>query len=441
MTNSVFPYFTEDYFEISGGYVDGLGGIMAAVFAPIVEAEEVAEWESYSVANQGWIEKSATLKVNHPGHLNPMHGTIQDHEDNRRLEDASNNITPYIWKWENGTKTRQTSRPGQPIAPLWQISPADASVVNVDLFSDERLSSLYSTMLEKDYSILSQAYVIGDLFDFLFDPEEKDLKSDPHAFIMEPVYDSFDTDPEIVGILVAVTSWQNLFDRLIPEGTNGIVCVVTDTCGNDITFELEGPRAVYLGPTDAHDPSFDQYGEHFDVEVNEFDDVDGLCTHTLHIYPSKTNREAYNTNEPKIYTSVVAMAFVVTAILLFVYDKLVTRRQEKTMDSALKTSALVVSLFPENVLDRVLEDAVAPTKGETLASDDQGNHYSIEKSGAVLMARPIADFFPDSTIMFADMAGFTGWSSTRGKQNCLYHSRSKMRRTIAAHFVHHVLPF
>jgi hypothetical protein len=421
-TNSVFPYFTQDYFEISGGYVDGLGGIMAAAFAPIVKAEEVAEWESYSVANQGWIEQSAILKGNHPGHRDPMHGTIQDHEDDRRLEDASSEISPYIWKWENGTKIRQTSQPGQLIAPLWQISPAAAPVVNVDLFSDERLSSLYSSMLEKKYSIISQAYEIGDFFDFLFDPEEKDRKSDPHGFIMEPVYDSFEEDPEVVGVLIAVTSWQNLFDRLLPEGSNGIVCVVTDTCGNDITFELNGPRTVYLGPTDAHDPSFDEFGEHFDVEVNDFDNVKDLCVHTLHIYPSKTFRESYNTNEPKIYTCVVAMAFALTAILLFIYDKMVTRRQDKTMDSALKTSALVVSLFPENVLERVLDDAVAPSKGEKLASDDKGNHYSIEKSGEVSMTRPIADFFPDSTVMFADIAGFTGWSSTRGKQNGLSQS-------------------
>jgi hypothetical protein len=430
MTNSVFPYLTQDYFEISGGYVDGLGGIMAAAFAPLVMAEEVAEWESYSVANQGWIEQAATLKGNHPGHRDPMHGTIQDHEDDRRLEDASSGISPYIWKWDNGTKTRQTtSRPGQLVAPLWQIASADASVVNVDLFSDERLSSLYSSMLEKDYSIISQAYEIGDFFDFLFDPEEKDRKSNPHAFIMEPVYDSFEEEPELVGVLVAVTSWENLFDRLLPEGTNGIVCVVTGACGNDITFELNGPETVYLGPTDAHDPSFDDYGEHFPVEIHDYDHVEDLCLRTLHIYPSKTFRESYNTNDPKIYTSVVAMAFFLTAILLYFYDTLVTRRQDKTMDSALKTSALVVSLFPENVLDRVLDDAVAPNKGETLASDEEGNHYSIEKSGEVCIARPIADFFPDSTVMFADIAGFTSWSSTRGKQNDLYHRRSNVKGT------------
>jgi hypothetical protein len=430
MTNSVFPYLTQDYFEISGGYVDGLGGIMATAFAPIINAEEVAEWESYSVANQGWIEEAANIRLDHPGHLDPLHGTIQDHEDDRKLENASiAGISPFIWKWENGTKTSQTSHQGQMIAPLWQVSPADASAVNVDLFSDERISSLYSTMLEKKYSIISEAYEIGDLFDFLFDPKEKNRKSNPHAFIMEPVYDSFGTDSEVVGVLIAVTGWENLFDRLLAEGANGIVCVITDTCGNDFTFEINGQKAVYLGPTDAHDTSFDDFGEHFQIEVHDFDHVKDLCLHTLHIYPSKTFRESYNTNEATIYTCVFVMAFVLTAILLFIYDKLVTRRQNKTMDSALKTSALVSSLFPENVRDRVLEDARA-YKGETFASDDEGNHYSIEKSGKLCKARPIADFFPDSTVMFADIAGFTGWSSTRGKQNGLiYHSRSKVRRS------------
>jgi hypothetical protein len=420
MTNSVFPYLTQDYFEISGGYVDGLGGIMAAAFAPIVESKEMTEWESYAVANQGWIETAANIKMDHPGHRDPMHGTIQDHEDDRLLlQDAPSNssgISPYIWKWENGTKTRQTAsdNPDKLMAPLWQSSPADVSAVNVDLFSDERISRLYSTMLKKKYSIISQAHAIGDLFDFLFDPGEKERKSNPHALIMEPVYDSFDEDPKVVGILVAVTGWENLFDRLLAEGTNGIVCVVTDTCGNDITFELNGPLSVYLGPTDAHDPSFDDLGAHLQIEVHDIDHVPDLCVHSLHIYPSQTFRGSYNTNDPMIYTCVVVVAFVVTAILLFIYDKLVTRRQEKTMDSALKTSVLVSSLFPENVRDRVL-DGAQEYKGKTFASDEEGNHYAIEKSGKLSKTRPIADFFPDSTVMFADIVGFTSWSSSRGK--------------------------
>jgi hypothetical protein len=429
LSNSVFPFFTQDHFEISGKYVEGPGGIMAVAFAPIVKVEEVAEWESYSVANQGRIKQAITLKGNHPGYRDPMHGTIQDHGHDRRLEDDySGEISPYIWKWDNGTKTRQNaSRSGQLIAPFWQIAPAQASPVNVDLFSDKRISNLYSAMLDKKYSIISQPYAIGDFFDFMFDPEEKESKSNPHAFIMEPVYDSFEEDPGVVGVLIAVMAWENLFDRILEEGTNGIVCVVTDNCGNDITFELNGLGSVYLGPTDAHDPRFEDFGEDLQIEVHDFDHATDLCVHTLHIYPSKKFRESYNTNEAKTYTCVVVAAFAVTAILLIIYDKLLKRRHDKTMDSALRTTALVSSLFPDNVIDRVLGDAIeAPNQGSTSASDDEGNHHSVrKKSGEPFVARSIADFFPESTIMFADIAGFTSWSSTRGKQNGLYYSRSR----------------
>jgi hypothetical protein len=43
MTGSVFPNLTQPYFEISGGYVDGMGGIMSVAFAPLVKAEKQRE--------------------------------------------------------------------------------------------------------------------------------------------------------------------------------------------------------------------------------------------------------------------------------------------------------------------------------------------------------------------------------------------------------------
>ena len=113
---------------------------------------------------------------------------------------------------------------------------------------------------------------------------------------MEPVYDSFEEDPEVVGVLIAVTAWENRVDRILDDGTNGIVCVATDTCDNDITFELNGIESVYLGPTDAHDPSFDDFGEHLQIEVHDFGRVKDLCVHIQHIYPSKKFRESYNTS-------------------------------------------------------------------------------------------------------------------------------------------------
>ena len=35
------------------------------------------------------------------------------------------------------------------------------------------------------------------------------------------------------------------------------------------------------------------------------------------------------------------------------------------------------------------------------------------KAGSIIGSEPIAEFFPATSIMFADLSGFTAWSSTR----------------------------
>jgi class 3 adenylate cyclase len=76
--------------------------------------------------------------------------------------------------------------------------------------------------------------------------------------------------------------------------------------------------------------------------------------------------------------------------LLVVYDRLVTKRQERTKNAALR---VVSSLFPSSVQDKVLKGAYEG------GSNDHSNL--------------IASFFPETTVMFADISGFTAWASTR----------------------------
>ena len=103
-----------------------------------------------------------------------------------------------------------------------------------------------------------------------------------------------------------------------------------------------------------------------------------------HVYPSATFQAAYATNRPAIYTSVLVIAFGMTAVLLFVYDWLVTRRQDKTMASALRTDRLVASLFPEAVRDRLMNRN----------GDAVGSNGSMHPEDGLEAGTPIADFFP-----------------------------------------------
>lgn len=80
MSNQTFPNVTMPHFEITGGFVDGMGGIMMASFAPLIsslgDGTARQEWEAYSVEHaKGWLEQSAYLKVASPHHRDPLHGT------------------------------------------------------------------------------------------------------------------------------------------------------------------------------------------------------------------------------------------------------------------------------------------------------------------------------------------------------------------------------
>lgn len=181
-------------------------------------------------------------------------------------------------------------------APLWQSSPANADTVNVDLFSDSTIADLYDAMIKTKQTVMSPGIQIGNLFDWMFDPDEKNRKYEPHAFIMEPLLSNFTGSTEPVGFVLALTSFKNLFSRLLPEGANGIYCVVKDTCGKNMTFLLNGPDVEFMG-WDDHHRGFEEYEQVIQLELYE-NYTKGLCVHVLHIYPSATFQESYETNKP-----------------------------------------------------------------------------------------------------------------------------------------------
>ena len=135
---------------------------MSAAFAPLVKPEQKEEWEAYSVKNQGWLEESEYLYRVHAVHRDALHGTIQDHEHDRR-QLQQDTISPFIYKWEDGRKVPERSQLGRDFAPLWQVSPADAGVVNANLLADQRIAELYLTVLRTNKTILSHNFEIGDM--------------------------------------------------------------------------------------------------------------------------------------------------------------------------------------------------------------------------------------------------------------------------------------
>eukprot|EP00977_Amphora_coffeiformis_P021283 scaffold9134_cov170-Amphora_coffeaeformis.AAC.7 len=94
-----------------------------------------------------------------------------------------------------------------------------------------------------------------------------------------------------------------------------------------------------------------------------------------------------------------------------VYDRLVERRQQLVLRTAEKSNAIVTSLFPSQVRDRLMENAdvkkaVTGTKTKIRSFLD-GNKYDENKDMKNFMykTQPIAEFFAESSVMFGDIEG------------------------------------
>jgi hypothetical protein len=211
---------------------------------------------------------------------------------------------------------------------------------------------------------------------------------------------------------------------------------------------LNGPEATLVGLGDHHDPTFSQYRQTFDFEPfdwhTESDNESELnCHYQIDVYPTVVFYETYITNKPMLLTIMVVSVFAVTCLAFLIYDRLVQIRQDKVLDTAQRTNAIVTSLFPAEVRRRLMygrdgkhkkkkKNAILmnsrPVEGpkfrlKNYLNDDQvtaGGHTSTTGScgGDDLNPKkaidaPIADLFPNTTVMFADIAGFTAWASVR----------------------------
>ena len=106
----------------------------------------------------------------------------------------------------------------------------------------------------------------------------------------------------------------------------------------------------------------------------------------------------------------VALTFAIVAAVFFIYDMLVQRRNEKIVANAARSNAIVSSMFPDTIRDRLLHQNASVSQQGQLKSHllNGAKTGSDDRS-----TKPLADLFLETTVMFADICGFTAWSSVR----------------------------
>ena len=412
---SAWPMETFPNFEAVVSNFRNITGSRLITTSPLVDDSNIKlSWEAYAVANQGWIKEGLTYigaDTNVP------------------------NIPPTIHEFDSNGKTVASVH--GPYSPIWQTSqpPSNTSIINYNLLSDAVFSNTFTIAHDLQRGILSQAIdgEIGGIFQAV-----ESFK--PESLLVQPIFDNpSSASRQIVASIVAVISWEIYFSGLLHEGVNGMVCVLSNTCGQTFTYTLNGPTASYVGQGDLHDTAYDNMVYVADVTpfiTSDSTRGEAICSYTVDIYPSKSLESQYQSPLPGIYMGVMFLVFICAAVIFLTYDYLVQKRQREAMNSAARSNAIVSSLFPAEIRDRLFkgeeQDAQDNTKTDkkllpTLHEAPQKfrlkNYLNEEeipnakkesvKNGADDDSKPIADLFPNTTVMFADIAGFTAWSSVR----------------------------
>jgi class 3 adenylate cyclase len=113
--------------------------------------------------------------------------------------------------------------------------------------------------------------------------------------------------------------------------------------------------------------------------------------------------------------SVFVAAFAIfVAAMFIVYDTVQYRRNKELTAAAARSNALLSTVFPKQIrdkLDQALQEKDPVKNSKSLNTFFAANHAKSSDNQEV--ESPIADLFPETTVLFADIAGFTAWASVR----------------------------
>ena len=266
-----------------------------------------------------------------------------------------------------------------PYLPRWETSPLlETNFVNQDMFLAPGIGEYAKKCLETESVVIGgfEYAPPGDasypnpttrmfaILRSMWEGTEWSYLGDPMTHLYMPVYDSFNvTVRKPVAIVNSLVHWRAFFRDILPPNVVGITIVLENACDGFHTYRIDGPEANVIGFGDHHEVAFSDMertatfttdriadGTETGIKFNQ-----GSCPYTLHVYPSQIYYQSHMTKDPIVITFSVAMVFLFTIFMFLIYDWLVERRQKLVLAKATQSTAIVSSLFPKNVRDRLLQ--------------------------------------------------------------------------------------
>ncbi|CAJ1959103.1 unnamed protein product [Cylindrotheca closterium] len=410
--NAIWPFVTVDHWPVKAAKLFELGGIGQSVLAlaPVVQPDAMNDWTIYVEQEApAWYQAS----IDHEG-------------SNETVDDFVMHTIPYIHTYGADRSRATPIDPGRPSTPIWQSYPLTKGAIlpainelptNYDilegLHGDTQLVSAANTSLRTAISFPSIST----------DPDSQRRLA--KTAIVQPIFEQIeakDEDANVVAFLRWQIDWSVVLANVLENGVTGILAVIRSSCQTSdsqerseyITFRVNGMRAIMLAETDVHEIEFDEMEVSavlFNVDAVSSEATASECIPrvTLHLYPTQDFKMKFVSQEALYYAAVVVFIFCFTSVVFLIYDFLVRQRQRIVMDRITRQDMIVSDVFPSAIRDRLynqnLEDK-RHQQDELMDPNDFGG-------STMFGSAPLADLFPNTTVIFADIVGFTAWSSQR----------------------------
>jgi hypothetical protein len=230
--------------------------------------------------------------------------------------------------------------------------------------------------------------------------------------------------------------------------------VLRNTCGQGFMYHFAKGQVNFLGPENmlSHLPLLFNAGNEYIIPLGSQINFTSQCSYSLHLYQDQTGFDPVSlTNDYSImpeasidYWSVwLGIVFLVILYAFCMYDQYVTMRTGKVLNVALRGDRILSTLFPKQVRERMFaDDEKAAAAGTAMQSDlelpeqlyhapkaylksildsgtlldkkrklsgsrstggnvDEGELTCDEIQDILYKSKPIADLFPETTVLFA----------------------------------------
>jgi len=407
---SDWPFVTVPNFEIQAERLQNLSNAVVVTNYHHVPQEQIEDWNAYTFSNDFWVEEAI---------LNP----------------ETNSAIPKNVLLGKANAAIEINNKNSSILPQWQQSPVNqASPYGSDGFEYNALSSAFDIFQNESRVVVGYIHNIPTSQDPDLDIDE--ANDAMKAFVgntthhTEPFVDFFypitnfgvEGETTVAGVVSATIYWRDLLENSNPEKVDGMHVVIENTCNQTFTYTWSKSELVYLGEGDLHEDVLGSGGLSIPLPesgiYSERHSSADDCKYTIHAYPSSAMLDFFKRSEPNpgTFAAIAITIFIFTSMVFIFYDCLVERRQRKVYSSAVRNNAIVSSLFPKNVRDRLYKENVtqpkpfqpAKTRIKSMIHDDNQTSPAENEADS-----PIADLFSNCTVLFADISGFTSWSSER----------------------------